>query len=324
MRTLFVGGPGRSGTSFIADRLGTHPEISRFKGVELKLFTEKNGLLDLWHALGERYSPNRAVVALQQFHRMTDALIDGQYGQPAFASLAPAEDWRALFDRFTKAFLTDGHPRPSSRSTFRIAARRLVCDLAELAGQNSSPGEHNPKRYFLEKTPHALLAADFLDEVAPGATFVHVMRDPRSIAHSLLGMRWGPDSLEQSAVWVSSYCEAWLRAEARAAELGLWVQRLHIEAIAVAPTTWASTVCECLGIDTHENLFTHASSSVLNGWADTADPDMLECLRQRLHGWIAHFNYSADEVGVQDIDLLSETLPTKSGSSEGAAALAAY
>ena len=56
MRTIFIGGPGRSGTSFVADRLSNHPDVTAFRDVELKLFTEKNGLLDLWHSLIERYS----------------------------------------------------------------------------------------------------------------------------------------------------------------------------------------------------------------------------------------------------------------------------
>jgi len=74
MRYIFAGGPGRSGTSFIADRLGAHPQIASLKDVELKIFSEKNGLLDLFHALCQTYSPNRANVAIDQFRRMAEAL----------------------------------------------------------------------------------------------------------------------------------------------------------------------------------------------------------------------------------------------------------
>ncbi|MEL7152496.1 MAG: hypothetical protein AAFN51_01595, partial [Pseudomonadota bacterium] len=70
-----MGGPGRSGTSFVADRLGRHPDICTFPNVELKLFTEKNGLLDLYHALVETYSPNRATVALDQFNRFFEPSV---------------------------------------------------------------------------------------------------------------------------------------------------------------------------------------------------------------------------------------------------------
>ncbi len=92
MRILFVGGPGRSGTSFVAERLGRHSQVAVLKNIELKIFCEKNGLQDLFHSLVEAYSPNRAVMALDQFRRMAEALIEGRYGQPALTTAALVED----------------------------------------------------------------------------------------------------------------------------------------------------------------------------------------------------------------------------------------
>jgi hypothetical protein len=69
----------------------------------------------------------------------------------------------------------------------------------------------------------------FLARLAPGARFLHVMRDPRSIAWSLLSMRWGSDKLATAARWVDSYCGAWIAAEAQAARRGLPLIRLYIE-----------------------------------------------------------------------------------------------
>ncbi len=114
MRYLFIGGPGRSGTSFVADRLGAHPQVTAFKDIELKIFCEKGGLQDLLHALVETYSPNRAAMALSQFRRMAEALIEGSYGQPALTTAAPAPRWRACFAAFTDSLLEDGHPLPQS------------------------------------------------------------------------------------------------------------------------------------------------------------------------------------------------------------------
>ena len=92
MRTLFIGGPGRSGTSFVAERLGAHPQVAQFKDIELKIFCEKDGLQDLFHALVETYSPNRAVMALDQFAVMTTSLSGGRLGQPALTPAAPASE----------------------------------------------------------------------------------------------------------------------------------------------------------------------------------------------------------------------------------------
>ena len=301
MRILFVGGPGRSGTSFVADRLGGHPQVALLKEIELKIFCEKNGLQDLFHALVETYSPNRAVMALDQFRRMAEALIEGRYGQPALTTAAPAADWRACFGAFTDRLVEDGHPAPQTPERFFETARALLRRIAALAAAAGPP--ENPPNYpgedtlFLEKTPHNLLAIGFLARLAPGARFLHVMRDPRSIAWSLLAMRWGPDELTTAARWVDSYCRAWAAAEARAAALGLPLIRLYIEQAAAAPAAAGAWLTAQLGLRPLDGLFRDADPEMLNRWAAKADPAERALLDARLGGWVAHFGYDPDRIG---------------------------
>lgn len=294
MRILFVGGPGRSGTSFVADRLGTHPEVAALKDIELKIFCEKNGLLDLHHALVETYSPNRAVVALDQFRRLTEALIDGRLGQAALATVAPTEEWRGACAAFVAALTRDGHPVPQAADAFLAAARGLLARIAGLAARAAGRGDD---ALFLEKTPHCLLAIGFLARLAPGAQFLHVMRDPRSIAFSLLAMPWGPDRLPGAARWVESYCRAWTVAEAEAARLGLPLTRLCIEDVAAAPVPAAGWLTARLGLAPRPALFQGASAGVLNRWAAKAEPAERALLDSQLGGWAAHFGYDPGRIG---------------------------
>ena len=293
MRYLFVGGPGRSGTSFVAECLGGHSQVAMLKDIELKIFCEKNGLQDLFHSLVETYSPNRAVMALNQFGRMAEALIKGGYGQPALTTAAPVADWRASFGAFTDRLLEDGHPAPLTQERFCEAARALLHRIAVLAA-----GEHPAEdTVFLEKTPHNLLAIGFLARLAPGARFLHVMRDPRSIAWSLLAMRWGPDELTTAACWVDSYCRAWSCAEARAAGLGLALIRLHIEEAAAAPAEAGAWLTAQLGLGPSDGLFEGADPKVLNRWTTQADLAERALLDARLGGWAVHFGYDPDHIG---------------------------
>ena len=295
MRILFVGGPGRSGTSFVANCLGTHEQVAAFKDIELKILCEKNGLQDLFHSLVETYSPNRAGMALDQFHRMTEALIEGRYGQPALSTAAPAEDWRACLGAFTDSLLEDGHPAPQTPERFFDAVRTLLGRIASLATPVSPKGEVSDAAVFLEKTPHNLLAIGFLARIAPGARFLHVMRDPRSIAWSLLAMRWGPDELTTAARWVDCYCRAWTAAEGHAARLGLPLTRLHIEEAAPAATSvWLTAQ---LGLAPKGSLFDGADPEILNRWAAKADPAEHALLDACLGGWVAHFGYAPDRIG---------------------------
>ncbi len=334
MRHLFIGGPGRSGTSFVADRLGTHPGVAALKDIELKIFTEKNGLLDLHHALVATYSPNRAVQALDQFRRMGEALIEGRYGQPPLTAAAPATEWRAAFAAFADTLLTDGHPAPQTDASFLTAARALLARIAAITaaaagrdqggdgqgdgdGEGDGDGNRNSTTY-LEKTPHSLLALGFLARLAPGALFLHVMRDPRAIARSLLAVRWGPDTPAGAASWVEGYCRAWVVAEAEAIRLGLPLTCLHIEDVAAAPEAAAARLTARLGLAPCPGLFRGVDPEVLNRSAANAGAAERAALDARLGAWVARFGYDPERIGHRPRPFSAEA-PAPAAESAGAA-----
>lgn len=288
LRLIFIGGPGRSGTSFTAARLGRVPGVATFVDIELKLFSEKNGLLDLWLSLGPHYSPNRAVTAIAQFQAMTEALITGRYGQLALTTVAPADDWRVLFETFTDALFEHGHPAPAAPERFRHAVRALVAGIQSI----SIACAPCPPTHFVEKTPHALLAGGFLRWLFPEAARIHVMRDPRSIAYSLRSQSWGPDDLGTCAAWVASYCCAWhdLPPTDRA-------PTLFIEDAARDPASADALIARRTGLTSDTSIFEGADAPTLNGWAERASARDRALLDTRLAEWITSFGYDPDRVG---------------------------
>lgn len=297
MRTIFVGGPGRSGTSFVARQLGTHPEVCTLPDVELKFICEKNGLIDLHHTLCEEYSPNRATVALEQFRRTFEGLVEGRFGQPAFRDVAPARAWRDAIEGFLACIRVDGHPVALDSGRFLAAAHGLIQDVAAIAAGLQQDGDAAPPSCFLEKTPHALLSILFLDALAPGSAYLHVMRDPRSIAFSLRRMRWGPERLETCCRWVASYCEAWERTRRKAAAAGLPVLELRIEEVAADGRFWSAEVSAHLGIAADRAFLAPADAATLNGWvarATAAERDLLDAM---LGDCAASFGYARGEIG---------------------------
>lgn len=295
MEVLFVGGPGRSGTSLVADRMGGHPDIVALKDIELKIFSEKNGLLDLHHSLTERYSPNRGPVALDQFLKLTDSLIDGRFGQRPLSDVAPAADWRDCFQSFAAALRTADHTPRCAESAFFRAANALLCSIAQIAAQQNETG--NPGQIFLEKTPHALLGIDFLERIEPNAKYLHVMRDPRSIAKSLLRMRWAPGSLVGCCRWVESYCETWATVESQSYIRSGRLKCLRIEDVASAPEQISIDLCTWLGLSPQISLFANADTTVLNGWVSTSEPSEVAFLNRTLGRWVRHFGYRETEIG---------------------------
>lgn len=303
-RFLFVGGPGRSGTSYVARQLGGHPDIGSFPDIELKLISEKGGLLDLRHSLVEQYSPNRASVAVQQFRRMAHALFVGQYGQPPLSKLLDEATWTSLIEEFTGRLSPHGHPPPMGRAAFNRHARVLMIGIAALSQTHGGDAALPP--VFMEKTPHSILAADFISELLPGSHFLHVMRDPRAIAFSLRQMRWGPDDLGACCTWVANYCESFQACLARPDGAFPPLRQIYIEEVAQCPDGSAVELTDWLGIPRARNLFGGASTGVLNAWqasCSSADRNFLNLELARL---AKAFGYEADDIGARNNPASSE------------------
>ena len=95
-----------------------------------------------------------------------------------FRPSPPPTEGHRIWRRFARAeddVLGREHATPAARSYYT----RLVA--AHLAVQRKSR--------FLSKHPRNSLRMEFLDEIFPGSWFLHLIRDGRAVARSLLEMR---------------------------------------------------------------------------------------------------------------------------------------
>ena len=274
---IFVGGPGRSGTSFVADRIGRHNEVATFQDVELKIFTEFGGLLDMQSVLTECFSPNRAEIIFRQFRNMFKSVRTGGYGQPALESLASVEYLNALEEEFYSRLQPEGYIDRLDYPTFNSAARDFLLELATIA-MEQKPGSY----YFLEKTPHNCLQPQFLHEIAPTARYLHIYRNPKATAVSLLNQTWGPKQLEHAIIWIQSYFSAWLKARAYFERLGLPLTDCRIEDICKNPRNLSEDICSHLGLANNDEMFAGASIEQLEGWKTKMPEEAYRLLDQKL------------------------------------------
>lgn len=274
---IFVGGPGRSGTSFVADRVGRHREVATFQDVELKILGEFGGLRDMQYVLVESFSPNRAEVISRHFRKMLAAVFSGGYGQPLLRDLVSLERLEALADAFFARLQPSGYIERLDYATFNDAARALLRGLAEIAL------EHKPgASAFLEKTPHNCLQPQFLHELAPEARYLHIYRNPKAIAVSLLNQSWGPDRMEHAIVWVRSYFEAWIDAKARFARFGLPLLDMKIEDIAADTRAMSDTITTHLQLGADDAMLAGGDLELLNGWKAKVTAEDLSLLDEGL------------------------------------------
>lgn len=258
---IFVGGPGRSGTSFVADRVGRHQQVATFQDVELKIFGEFGGLRDMQSVLVESFSPNRAEIITKHFRRMLTAVFCGGFGQPALQGLVPLDRLNALADTFFAQLQPSGYIERLDYAAFNEAARELIHGLAMIALEQK-PGA----TAFLEKTPHNCLQPQFLHELAPQARYLHIYRNPKAIAVSLLNQNWGPDKMAHAIVWVRSYFQAWIEAKTCFARFGLPLLDLRIEDITTNPKAMSDTITTHLQLQADSDMLAGGDLERLNGW----------------------------------------------------------
>lgn len=286
---IFLGGPGRSGTSFVADRVQRHPQVASYHDVELKIFFEADGLFDLRSVLCRDYSPNRATVAVRRFDNLVQMLMNGGFAQPKILSLEASEKLRDAFSNFRAALYPHGFSPPRSYTKFDSAARNLVGAISSAAMQQKPSSIA-----FLEKTPHNLLAAEFLHQLYPDAKFIHVIRRPEAIAVSLLSQNWGPNDIETAAVWVRSYLEVWQRTRTFMVEHGLPLFELRIEDVSTDPRQASLAICGFLEIEPLEELFFGASSDVLDRWREKVDEHKSTILAKTLSHLSVELGYQKE------------------------------
>lgn len=296
MQFLFVGGPGRSGTSLFAQQVLEHPHIVGFFDVELKIYSETDGLLDLYNAFGPQFGPNRVEMAVRRLRYLFDALFKGASDQAPLSRYVDKSEVLALIEKTAAAL---GYPSPMRRVTdaeYFDAARILSHGLADLSRRQ--PGREGAT-VFMEKTPHVLLHAPFLRKLHPDAFFVHVMRDPRSVASSLLRMEWGPKAIEDCAAWVSGYWSAYRDARRWARVNHVTIAEFYIEAVAANPQAATQRVCAMLGVPAVPNLFTWSDPSLLNSWVEKATHTELSALNALLGDLAVEIGYRRDAIGVR-------------------------
>lgn len=272
-RIIIMGGPGRSGTTYLAAALGTHPEVASFPGVELKFLFERDGLTDLGWVLCDSFSPNRAWVALSRFRTLLNQLRNGGFDQPLLQGPGVYRGVTVALDRFLSVIAPDGIGRPMDRPAYRAAARRFFADIVALGIAVKPTATH-----FLEKTPHNLLAPQALADFVGDPHCLHVVRDPRGTALSLVSQSWGPGSLPMAIAWVQSYYDQWFAVRDLYAGCGLVLEELRIEDIVGDPRGHGDRLLAGLGLAPMA-VFAEADARQLTQGQDrldAADRNMLD------------------------------------------------
>lgn len=203
--------------------------------METRFLVDPGGLRDLADALTHRYDPTVAEDAL---HRLSDVLTVRVPGRrddrgktvPELVGVRRYRDavqrlWpRLIACTFDESAPADGFwdvDRPAG-PVEPLRRRRMVPryfrDRGELLGilrdlvetMFGGAAADAGKPTWCEKTPFNLLCMEFLWELVPDATIVHIKRHPVSVLASHLDQPWAPPTVDGVVAYLTPVYHRWL------------------------------------------------------------------------------------------------------------------
>ena len=216
---FIVGGP-RSGTTLLRNMLNRHPAIAICRETEFFHWVyARRRTFGDLSRIPNRQRVVKEYLATRRIHRMR-------------LDLAALE----------KTLLQEG-------SSYQALFLSLLGFFARARG----------RRRCGEKTPHNALVAEMLCQWYPGASIVHILRDPRDAVASMLRMPWAPGNIRSNA-------RSWLRFN-----LAAWRMRfspryllVRYEQLVTQPEEQLRRICGFVGEE-------YSPAMLLPNWDPTAD-----------------------------------------------------
>lgn len=219
LRGIFIGGPGRSGTTIMKKVLCTTPKVARCRE-ELRLVSDPGGLVDLYQVFATTWSPFRGDAAWRRFIKLWQDLtyattVEGPYHRHSLSTWFPRA-YREAFFRFQNCIVTDvsrgrwtgaevGAGITETRSYVHVPQELSIQIGLLLSRLFSDPWPE--AEFFVDDTPELAGVMPFLPEIFPECVCVFMIRHPYDIYASHVqrraeGRLWLAEKPEASALRV--------------------------------------------------------------------------------------------------------------------------
>ncbi len=196
MTALFLGGADRSGTTLVADLVGTHANVSPIYDTEFVVSLLTLILGD--HTPSKAALPERVLVLMERWMRGFVAKQQGRLGERyQHGSQYFLFRRRVVMDE-TKRLLQNLNRGADPT----IALRRMITVLFDMHARSDG------KLKWLNKTPAYVDVLPELGAVFPEMRFIHCLRDGRDVVASIVAQPWGPNTIEEATQWWASKVRA--------------------------------------------------------------------------------------------------------------------
>ena len=201
---VFIGGTGRSGTTILRNLLSRHPDFHGSMPREIKYLTSRHGLVDIALTRPIQLEENLKAKRNNLLARMLPLL--GQSKISLFERELLGRWWSETGKKGNIRGLVQGISREvleaefaKFKVDFRVDSKRASRDLFESLSRAQM--KDGVTRYFGDSTPVNIMQADLINMLLPRSKFIHVIRDGRDVASSVVKEKWGPSEHFAALDW---------------------------------------------------------------------------------------------------------------------------
>jgi hypothetical protein len=319
-RPIFIGGTGRSGTTILKTVLQQHSDIVTIPN-ELRITIDPDGILDLLVALTDRWTVNRADVAIRRFDRLISTCLKEPLITQVLMGLKRRKLWPLTTGGYYGTLSCFGDDYVRSRTNILMEELISYQSKAELINTPSyrfrptvyeaGPFEKGKlvellQRYvndlynnlpvktgascWLDDTPHNILHAVELSQLFKDMKLIHVYRDPRDVVSSYMTKKWGGDNWEQSARRVAAIYRQWhLIRRGLSSEQFI---EISLEDLSGNQKPTLQKVCDHIGIDFEDRLLDIKLDKTNSGrWQQEIPSTVLGVVNGHLSPYLSEYNF---------------------------------
>lgn len=262
MKTILIGGTGRSGTNILKDILSSHPKTFAFP-FETRFTIDPDGIADFIKTYNESWSPYIIDRKIKRLHKLLNEL--GSLSSKKRYSKWELEKHIPKYKEYCEQLiskLVDFKYKASwmgnySHEEYMYFCNKKMDEIKNIFKKflNETTKEildKNNAEIYVEDNTWNILFSDVLLEIMPDAYLIHMVRDPRDVIASLLKQSWTPSDLEQTIDWYKGVMNRWFEIKRR-----LNPRRfieIKLEELVEKPKQILAKICEFVNIDFDESL----------------------------------------------------------------------
>jgi hypothetical protein len=317
LKAIFIGGTGRSGTSILKTVLQQHSKIVTIPN-ELRIIIDPDGILDLLSALTERWSVNRADVAIDRFDRLISKCCKASFVLHIIRRLESHKNWLLTKQGYYRVLSGFGDKYVRSRTEklmreliFRRSKSQLIHspslqlrptiyeagpfdreELIELLqiyiNDLYSNVANSGETCWLDDTPLNILHATELSELFKDMKLIHIYRDPLDVVSSYFTKIWGGDEWKTTARRVAGIYGQWHRVCRRLSSKQFI--EISLEKLSANPKANLQRICDHIGVEFEERLLDIKLKKTNSGrWKQDIPPTVLETIRNYLDPFLSEY-----------------------------------